>query len=258
MAETKSKPIPRKDKICVWTFPEGTQPAVRVEVDGGKIKAEDLLEITGKTLGINANSLQFFGLFRGIENPTKKYGNNEFIYLPCRYVISIQKWSFDVPREQKHLKTDAGAMHLICLQCIEDIRCGRLKPKPDHIPLLKEYRNPAFPCDKQYVELCQKMFGYGYVFLHDCTIQNDVKMKEVSLTQGMQVNLIANRRGLMIKSSECVIIVCSLANKTIENLRNHCNAVFRNLVIHHWITFFKIDCLFHDVKRIKIIENKRL
>ncbi|CAH3045428.1 unnamed protein product [Pocillopora meandrina] len=202
MAETKSKPIPRKDKICVWTFPEGTQPAVRVEVDGGKIKAEDLLEIAGKTLGINANSLQFFGLFRGIENPTKKYGNNEFIYLPCRYVISIQKWSFDVPREQKHLKTDAGAMHLICLQCIEDIRCSRLKPKPDHIPLLKEYRNPAFPCDKQYVELCQKMFGYGYVFLLDCTIQNDVKMKEVSLTQGMQVNLIANRRGLMIKSKK--------------------------------------------------------
>lgn len=205
MAAEKSKPVPRKDKICVWTFPEGTQPAVRVQVEGGKIKAEDLLEIAGKTLEINANSLPFFGLFRGIENPTKKYGNNEMIYLPCRYVISIQRWSFDVPREQKYLKTDAGAMRLLCVQCVEDIRAGRLKPKPEHIPLMKEYRNPAFPCDKQYVELCQTMYGYGYVFLNDCTVQNDVKVKDVRLTTGMKVDLIANRRGLMIKSSKSML-----------------------------------------------------
>lgn len=205
MAATKSKPVPRKDKICVWTFPEGTQPAVRVQVEGGKIKAEDLLEIAGKTLEINANSLPFFGLFRGIENPTKKYGNNEMIYLPCRYVISIQRWSFEIPREQKYLKTDAGAMRLLCVQCVEDIRAGRLKPKPEHIPLMKEYRNPAFPCDKQYVELCQTMYGYGYVFLNDCTVQNDVKVKDVRLTTGMKVDLIANRRGLMIKSSKSML-----------------------------------------------------
>lgn len=202
MATTKSKPVPRKDKICVWTFPEGTQPAVRVQVDGGRIRAEDLLEIVGKTLEIRVSSLPFFGLFRGIENPTKKYGNNEIIYLPCRYVISIQKWSFDVPREQKFLKTDAGAMRLICIQCIEDIRSGKLKPKPEQIPLMEEYRNPAFPCDKQYVELCQKMFGYGYVFLSECTVQSDLKVKDVQLREGMKVELVANRRGLMFKSSE--------------------------------------------------------
>lgn len=200
MAAAKSKPVPRKDKICVWTLPEGTQPAVRVHVDGGRIRAEDLLEIAGKALEIGANSLQFFGLFRGIENPTKKYGNNEIIYLPCRHVISIQKWSIDVPREQKYLKTDAGAMRLICLQCIEDIRAGRLKPKPEHKPLMEEYRNPAFPCDKQFVELCQQMFGYGYVFLYDCTVKNDVKVKDVRLSEGMAVDLIANRRGMMLKS----------------------------------------------------------
>ena len=87
------------------------------------------------------------------------------IYLPCRYIISIQKWSFDIPREQKFLKTDAGAMRLICLQCIEDIRSGKLKPKPEHIPLMKEYRNPAFPCDKQYVDCARKCLGTVMLFL---------------------------------------------------------------------------------------------
>lgn len=200
MATAKSKPVPRKDKISVWTLPEESQPAVRVQVDGGRILAEDLLQIVGRTLEIRASSLQLFGLFRGIENPTKKYGNNEMIYLPCRYVISIQKWSFDIAKEQKLLKTDAGAMRLICIQCIEDIRSGRLKPKPEHIPLMEEYRNPAFPCDKQYVELCHKMFGYGYVVLNNCTVQNDLKVKDVRLREGMKVDLILNRRGLMIKS----------------------------------------------------------
>lgn len=202
MTAAKSKPVPRKDKICVWTLPEGTQPAIRVQVDGGRIRAEDLLEIVGKTLEIRASSLQFFGLFRGLETPTKKYGNDEIIYLPCRYVISIQKWSFDVPREQKCLKTDAGAMRLLSIQCAEDIRSGRLKPKPEHIPLIQEYRNPAFPCDKQYVELCQKMMGYGQVHLYDCTVQNELKVKEARLSEGMKVDLVAYRRGLMFKAGE--------------------------------------------------------
>lgn len=204
MASAKSKPVPRKDKICVWTLPEGSQPAVRVQVESGKIRAEDLLEIVGKTLEIHISNLQFFGLFRGIENPTKKYGNNELIFLPCRSVISFQKWSFDIPREQKYLKTDAGAMRLISVHCVEDIRSGRIKPKPEHIPLIEEYRNPVFPCDKQYVELCQKMFGYGYVYLYDCTVKNDLKVKDVRLNEGMKVDLIANRRGLMLKSGKFV------------------------------------------------------
>ncbi|XP_029188018.2 uncharacterized protein LOC114955353 [Acropora millepora] len=200
MASAKSKPVPRKDKLCVWTLPEGSQPAIRVQVEAGKICTQDLLEIVGKTLEIHASNLQFFGLFRGIENPTKKYGNNEMIYLPCRSVISFQKWSIDIPREQKYLKTDAGALRLIAIHCVEDIRSGRIKPRPEHLALIEEYRSPDFPCDKQYVELCQKMFGYGYVYLYDCTVKNDLKVKDVRLNEGMKVNLIANRRGLMLKS----------------------------------------------------------
>ena len=71
MATAKSKPVPMKDKICVWTFPEGTQPVVRVQVDGGKIRAEDLLQIVGKTLGIRESSLPFFGLFETLKTPRK-------------------------------------------------------------------------------------------------------------------------------------------------------------------------------------------
>ena len=197
---TKSKPIPRRDKICVWTFPEGSQPAVRVHVEGGRIRADDLLKVVGDTLEINEKNLQFFGLFRGIETPTRKYGSNEIIYLPCRDVISIQRWSFDIKKEQRYLKTDAGAMRLLSIQCVEEVKSGKLKPKRQHLPLMEEYKNPAFPCHKQYVELCQTMPTYGFVFLGDCTIHNNLSEKDVRLTEGQTVDLIASRRGLMLKT----------------------------------------------------------
>ena len=133
----------------------------------------------------------FLDFSRGIKNPTKKYGNNEIIYLPrTRSVISFQKWSFDIPREQKYLKTDVGALRLISIHCVEDIRSGRIKPRPEHLALIEEYRSPDFPCDKQYVELCQKMFGYGYVYLDDCTVKIDLMVKDVRLNEGMKVDLI--------------------------------------------------------------------
>lgn len=48
------------------------------------------------------------------------------------------------------------------------------------------------------------MFGYGYVYLYDCTVKNDLKVKDVRLNEGMKVDLIANRRGLMLKSGKFV------------------------------------------------------
>ena len=111
------KSVPHKDKICVWTFPEGSQPVVRVGVEDGKILCNDLLKIAARALDIFECNSHFFGLFRGIEKPTKKYGLDEYIYLPCKDIISIQRWSFDINRERIQLCTDAGAMHLLCIQC---------------------------------------------------------------------------------------------------------------------------------------------
>ena len=200
---TRTKSVPRKNKICVWTYPEGSQPAVRVQVDKGKILAEDLLAIVGKTLEIHESSLQFFALFRGIEHPTKKYGNNEMLYLPCGDVISIQRWSFDLEREKKLLKTDAGALRLLCIQCMEDVKTGRIKTKAEHLPLLEEYSNPTFPCEKQYVEVCQTLHGYGHVYFSSCVVQSDLSVKELKLKQGTKVMLVTSRRGIVFKTGEC-------------------------------------------------------
>ena len=196
----KTKPAPRNDRICVWTMPEGSVPAVRVAVDRGKILAGDLLAIVAETLEIHNSSREFFALFRDIEYPTKKYGHDEMLYLPCRDIISIQRWSFDLTREKKVLTTDAGAHRLLWLQCMEDVRCGRLKPKAEHAPLLEEYSNPAFPCEKQYVDVCRSLDGYGNVYFPGCTVQSDLSVKELKVKEGTKVNLVAGRRGIVYRT----------------------------------------------------------
>lgn len=195
-----TKSVPAKRHICVWIFPEGSSPAVRVLVEDGKIRGENLLRIAAETLKIYECNLQFFGLFKGIERPTKKYGNNEMIYLPCKDIISMQRWSFDIPREKKFFKTDAGALHVLAVKCKADIKAGRIKPKPEDIPILQEYVNPKFPSDKQFVEKCQTLLGYGSIHFTDCVVQSDVSVKELALTEGTDLDLVANPRGLTFKT----------------------------------------------------------
>jgi hypothetical protein len=195
-----TKSVPAKQHICVWTFPEGSTPAVRVLVEEGKIRADNLIRIAAKTLGIFECNIQFFSLFKGIEHPIRKYGNNEMIYLPCKDIISIQRWSFDVPREKKLLKTDAGANRLFALQCKADIKAGRIKSKPEDIPILQEYLNPDFPCEKQFVEKCQSLFGYGSVHFTSCTVQSDLSVKQLKLKEGASLTLTANSKGLYFKT----------------------------------------------------------
>ncbi|XP_032223032.2 uncharacterized protein LOC116604582 [Nematostella vectensis] len=200
----RTKPVPAKNRICVWTFPEGSTPAVRVSVDDRKIRADDLLHISGNALGVLECNLQFFGLFKGIEHPIRKYGNNEMIYLPCNDIISFQRWSFDITREKKLLKTDAGALHVLAVQCKDDIKKGRIKPKPHDVPLLQEYLDPAFPCEKQFIEHCQNLYGYASVHIPKCVVQSDLSVKDLKLSEGSNILVIANPRGLIYKTEKLV------------------------------------------------------
>lgn len=202
----RTKSVPHKGKICVWTFPEGSQPAVRVEVDNGKILCADLLKIVVRALEIYECNMHCFALLRGIEKPTRKYGLDEYIYLPCNDIISIQRWSFDIKREKTRLGTDAGALHLLYLQSKADIQAGRIKVRPEAVALLEEYSEPEFLCEKQFVELCQSMYGYATVRITNCKILNDLKMKEMKLEEGCNATLILSKRGCVFKSGKCSLV----------------------------------------------------
>ena len=193
-----------KRKIEVWTFPEGSAPAVRVEVPSGKILASKLLWIVFDTLGIKESSRAFFGLFKGLEPAVKKFGDDEVIYVPCKSVISLQKWSFDPVLEAKATSTDVESIRLLALQIAADIRSERLVPDQEERQQLEEYLDPGFPCYKQYVELARRLSSYGSVVVKDIKLASHLKLKDQIVKKGNRVDIVCCMRKMIILTGEAV------------------------------------------------------
>eukprot|EP00794_Sanderia_malayensis_P007179 gene7179-7985_t len=194
----KSEPVPDRRKICVWTLPEGSPPAVRVEVTTGKITTKALIGVVFKTLDICESSRKFFGLFRGLDPPQKVYGDDEIIYLPCKSVISLQKWSFDPVEEAKAIKTDIASIRLLALQINADVRSRRLLPTLEQQQELAEYLDPEFPCYKQYVENARQIDGYGSIAIKDVKLVSNLKLKEEVVKKGHLVDIVCSERKLVV------------------------------------------------------------
>ena len=198
MAETK---LPTGKKVvCVWTLPVGTKPVVRVEIDGNHIKAQNLFEIGCNALGLCVKSRPFFALFRGTLNPTKKYGTEENIYIPCKAALTIQRWSFDVVAESAAIKTDPIAFRLIAMQIISDMENGKLKASREEMQRLKDYYDPKFVCHKQFVDEARKLSLYNSMAILDVEVMNNAKLITSTLEQGTKVGLVFNSRKMVIVS----------------------------------------------------------
>ena len=201
-SQQKSTPHPDRRKICVWTLPEGSPPAVRVAVDKGSIIAEVLLEIACDALEIQKQSRSFFGLFKGIDPPLKKYGTSEVIYLPCRSVISILKWSFDPVLEARYITTDVGALRLIAMQIKADIIAERFNPNLDDLHQLQEFMRSEFPCQKQCVEYARTLPDYDAVVIKDVKLASHVKLRTQLLRKGSTVDVSCSAKKMKLITSE--------------------------------------------------------
>ena len=187
-----------KQKICVWTLPLGSPPAVRVEVTDGTIIASRLLEIVCDTLGIHRNSRPFFGLFKGIDPPIKKYGEEEVIYTPCQSVISVLKWSFDPIEEARALKTDTVSIRLLALQIKADITAGRFSPTSEEQDHLEKLLEPKFPCYKQYVDFARSIPSYETIMVRDGKLLKNVRLITQTLKRGSKLDIACNSKRMII------------------------------------------------------------
>ena len=190
--------VPNKRKIAVWTLPQGSSPAVRVEVSGGRIIANRLLEITFDTLGIQGRSRPFFGLFKDLDPPTKKFGDDEIIYVPCKSVISLQKWSFDPIDEAKAIKTDVASIRLLALQIKADVNAGRLLLTTEEKDRMDELVDPEFPCYKQYVEFARGVELYGSVVIKDVKLVSNIRLKTQTIKKGHKIDIVCNNKKMII------------------------------------------------------------
>lgn len=193
---------PTTKAVCVWTLPSGSKPVVRVEVEDAKIITSRLFDIVCDTLQIFGRSRRFFGLFRGVSFPTKKYGNDETIYLPCKVPVSIQKWSFDVKSEIRVIRTDPEAYRLLGLQVVADIELERFDATNEEIEELNEIRDSGFFSFKQFVDSARKLDGYSNMTIQDVEVVRKIKLVTNVLSKGTKINVICGPRKMTLVSSK--------------------------------------------------------
>lgn len=188
--------------LSVWTIPVGKVPAVRIEVQGKIIKSEKVFQLACNSLGLFKVSRKFFALFRGVLNPTKKYGTQESLCLPYKGTLTIQRWCFDLVSEVAILKTDAVAFCLIAKQIISDIENKKMKITEEETEQLKLICEDEFLCYKQFIEEARKLPGYNSMTLQNVEVANECQFVNTTIEEGTKVDIVINSRRIQMTSGK--------------------------------------------------------
>ena len=188
-----------KRLASVYVLPPGSKPIVRVECPEQSIEAQRLFKLCCDTIQLYESSRRFFGLFRGLLHPVKKYGDSELIMLPVKtYPISIQKWSFDITQECRLIKTDPIAIRLLALQYKCDLEMKRKHPTSDQLNDLRSFEDPEFTCYKQYLDCARRILDYTWTVVLGVEVVQKVKLVTNILQKGSKVDLACTPKKLII------------------------------------------------------------
>ena len=204
-----SQPIPDRKKLCVWLLPNGSPPAVRVAAYDYKMPCSVVFNTACKAIGLQERSKPFFALFKGLDPVTKKYGTEENVYLPCKFLVSIQKWCFDIVAEARVIKTDAVAFRMIAHQISADLKSGRWKLSQEDEDMLADSIDTNFMCHKQYVELARTLPEYDTVSIIGVVLTADLKLKRQTVKKDTVMDVVCSDRKMkLITGKRCFLIIC--------------------------------------------------
>ncbi|TKC37920.1 hypothetical protein EI555_021205, partial [Monodon monoceros] len=141
--------------------------------------AERVLEVVSHKIGLCQELLGYFGLFlirsykEGKLSVIKKLADFELPYVSLRssevenFKVGLRKWYLD-PSLDSRLMDCRAAVDLIYMQAIQDIEKEWAKPtevQRQKLEALQKEGNQT----KQFLELSQEVWHYGYVQLDPCT-----------------------------------------------------------------------------------------
>ena len=188
-------------EVCVQSFAPGPLQKLNVQHYQDKILIKDLLTAVAQALGINEDNVQFFSIFEGLPlNPLRKFEENYELHLPCQKSLSIQKWSFDVEKEKKSLKSDMAAIKLLRYQALSDIREGRLKPSQEELEKIEDFS--AFMVEHHVIGIIHSLKNYGAVTVDNCRVITELTLPQVSLTKREYITLQLDLKGLSLRTSK--------------------------------------------------------
>ena len=206
LVTTKSNVDQIMYEVFVCSFAPGPLQKLNVQHYQDKILIKDLLTAVAQALGINKDNIHFFAIFEGsLLNPLRKFNENDELHLPFQKPLSIQKWSFDMEKEKKNLKSDTAALKLLRFQALSDIRQGRLKPSAEEMEKIEGFN--SFMVEHQVIGIIHSLMDYGAVIIENCRVITELTLDEVCLAKREYITLQLDLKGLTIRTSKFFFIL---------------------------------------------------
>ena len=186
-------------EVCVWSFgPGALKQKLNVQHYQDKILVKDLLTAVSQSLGVDDDNVQFFAIFEGsLLNPLRKLDENYELHLPSEKSLSIQKWSFDLQKEKRALKSDMAALKLFRCQVLFDIQAERLQPSEHEIETLED----SFVAEQQAMKIIYSLKDYGTTVINNCQVISELALPQLSLAKREYVTLLIDRNGITVRTN---------------------------------------------------------
>ena len=174
----------------------------------------------GEKLGLKPASLQLFGLFEGPLGAPCRYSsttqNSRCISVSqsCYSVLAddstvppdtklcFQRWNMELDREAKLSRQDDAALHLLFAEAKFNVDQGNMAPSAEQSAALESLVDPAFPTERQYLELARDLPGYETHVAKGVVVEGDITSNDVQIPSGAVVTCLVGKEGLTLKTRE--------------------------------------------------------
>lgn len=160
-----------------------------------------LKEEVRQTLGLRPASLAVFALSLGkTGQPTCVLEDPDPV--PTGASMCLHRWTLDSERELKLARTDDAALHLLYSEARHRIDRGLLARTPEQEAELEELSDPAFPTERQFFELAQKLTGYSSFLAAGCKLERPLESYDVKMSSGATVECTMDSDKLSLRNEE--------------------------------------------------------
>ena len=201
--------------------------------------ARQLKAAVGEKLGLKYSSLQLFGLFEGpLGSPcryelrlcsyTCSYSCSQGIIItrsvlvdestvPPDAKLCFQRWTLDLDKEARLSRQDDTALHLLFAEAKFNVDQGNIAPSAEQSAALESLLDPAFPAERQYLELARSLPGYGTYVARGVAVDGDITSNEVHIPSGAVVVCLVGSEGLTLRTRE---VYRALSDRDLKSVRN--------------------------------------
>ena len=134
--------------------------------------------------------------------------------MPPSAKLCLQKWNLTPDQEAKLCRHDDVANHLLYAEAKFYVNEGKIVPAPHQLAELTELADPAFPAERQYLELARTLPGYQSQVARGVVVKGDIVSNDIHIPDGTAVSCLLDRERLALTTGEvyyttnpCIIVV---------------------------------------------------